>query len=132
MRAYSVHTDFTDPSDAKAAVAKLAIKQGVIDFIRYGNGQTEPSSQDDLEMSQTETFSTPTVTTLQAYHNSLPKPFPETSGLKPLGDSNPIAWVNTAVQTAKGSRLNPTYTFVTNPKTARESHFDYQSNFKLI
>lgn len=37
-----VSSDYTKKSLAKAACAKLALEQGVIEFIRHGDGLKEP------------------------------------------------------------------------------------------
>lgn len=146
-RVYSVHHTFRNRAEAKKAVAFVAFKQGVIDFIKYANGQTSPlvlireldgDADENLnrevieqtrEAEKEVTIEATSVNvklkkhqipldamTLQAFTNSLTKPFPETPGLKPLGDGNPIGWVNTAVQSARGSKMSITWTYLSNAK----------------
>ncbi|KAG8820911.1 hypothetical protein FRC17_009988 [Serendipita sp. 399] len=146
-RVYSVHHIYSTRGEAKSAVAAVAIKQGVIDFIRHGNGQKsamvfirelDGDANENLNMEvisrqipQEKEISIEATSvnftlkkhqipldamTLQAFTNSLPKPFPETDGLKPLGDSNPVGWLNTAVQAARGSRMTITWTYLSNAK----------------
>ncbi|PVG03776.1 hypothetical protein CPB86DRAFT_793182 [Serendipita vermifera] len=54
--------------------------------------------------------------TLHAFTSSLPKPFPETPGLKPLRDGNPIAWYNSAAQSIRGSKMDITWTYLSDGK----------------
>ena len=134
-------------AEAKAAVAAVAIKQGVLDFIRYANGQTVPmvfvrelegDADENLnrEVINETNMASKEVTidatavnvtlkkhqipidamTLQAFTNSLPKPFPETPGLKPTGEGNPVGWLNAAAQSARGSRMTITWTYLSNAK----------------
>jgi hypothetical protein len=150
-RVYSVHHIYSTRADAKAAVAAVAIEQGIIDFIKHANGQTSPTvfireldgdasehlnqeiinetveREKEVEIEATAVNVTLKkhqvpldVMTLQAFTNSLPKPFPETPGLKPLGDGNPIGWLNSAVQSARGSRMNITWTYLSDAKRSRE------------
>jgi hypothetical protein len=124
-RVFSVHHIYKTRAEAKAAVAAVAIKQGVLDFIKYANGQTAPmvfvrelegDADENLSgevinetnMASKEVTIDATVVnvtlkthqipidamTLQAFTNSLPKPFPETPGLKPTGEGNPVGWLN--------------------------------------
>lgn len=57
--------------------------------------------------------------TLQGFTNALPKPLPETPGLKPIGDGNPVGWINTAVQMARGSKMGLVWTYLSNAKLSR-------------
>ena len=145
---YSVHHVHRTRAEAKAAVAALAITQGVIDFIKFANGQTSPTvvirelegddANEELnreviaETSKVEKeieieASAVNVTlkkhqipldvmTLSAFANALPKPFPETPGLKPVGDGNPVGWLNAAAQSARGSKMTVTWTYLSNAK----------------
>ncbi|KAG8802752.1 hypothetical protein FRC16_008775 [Serendipita sp. 398] len=146
-RVYSVHHIYSTRSEAKSAVAAVAIKQGVIDFIKHANGQKsamvfireldgdanenlnmEVISQQNPREKEISIEATSVnftlkkhqipldAMTLQAFTNSLPRPFPETHGLKPLGDGNPVGWLNTAVQSARGSRMMITWTYLSNAK----------------
>jgi hypothetical protein len=147
MRVFSVHHIYKTRAEAKAAVAAVAIKQGVLDFIKYANGQTAPmvfvrelegDADENLnrEVINETNMASKEVTidatavnvtlkkhqipidamTLQAFTNSLPKPFPETPGLKPTGEGNPVGWLNAAAQSARGSRMSITWTYLSNAK----------------
>jgi hypothetical protein len=146
-RVFSVHHIYKTRAEAKAAVAAVAIKQGVLDFIKYANGQTVPTvfvrelegdADENLnrEVINETNMASKEVTidatavnvtlkkhqipidamTLQAFTNSLPKPFPETPGLKPTGEGNPVGWLNAAAQSARGSRMSITWTYLSNAK----------------
>ena len=146
-RVFSVHHVYKTRAEAKAAVAAIAIKQGVLDFIKYANGQTAPmvfvrelegdadenlnreviNETNEAEKEVTIDATAVNVTlkkhqipldamTLQAFTNSLPKPFPETPGLKPTGEGNPVGWLNAAAQSARGSRMSITWTYLSNAK----------------
>jgi hypothetical protein len=121
-RVFSVHHIYKTRAEAKAAVAAVAIKQGVLNFIKYANGRTAPmvlvrelagDADENLNrevinetnMASKEVNVTPKrhqiptdTMTLQAFTNSLPKPFPVTPGLKPTGEGNPVGWLNAAAQ----------------------------------
>ncbi|CCA68056.1 hypothetical protein PIIN_01923 [Serendipita indica DSM 11827] len=147
-RVYSVHHIYRTRAEAKAAVAAMAIAQGVLDFIKFANGQTSPTVvirelegdganeelnreiiaetskvEKDIEIEASAVNVTLKkhqipldVMTLSAFANALPKPFPETPGLKPVGDENPVGWLNAAVQSARGSKMTITWTYLSNAK----------------
>jgi hypothetical protein len=131
-------------------VAKVAIGQGVIDFIKHANGQTSPTvfirelegdADENLNMeiinetnaaAKEVTIEATAVNvtlkkhqiplnamTLSAFTNSLPKPFPETTGLRPLADGNPVGWLNAAAQSARGSKMSVTWTYLSKAEKSR-------------
>jgi hypothetical protein len=147
VRVYSIHHIYGTRAGAKAAVADLAIRQGVLDFIKHANGQTEPmvfineldgdasenlnrdviaeTAEPEKEVTIDATAVNVTLKrhqiplnamTLQGFTNALPKPLPETPGLKPIGDGNPVGWINTAVQMARGSKMGLMWTYLSNAK----------------
>ncbi|KAF8519305.1 hypothetical protein JB92DRAFT_2786838 [Gautieria morchelliformis] len=111
QRTYSVLVSIDHPrkSLAKAACAKLALEQGVIEFIKHGDGLKEPIVVPFVGAEATLPPTPPTGMTLQAFHAALPKPLPDQIGTKSSGESNAVAWLNTMVQTAKGSRMTVTF-----------------------
>ena len=96
------------PWQAKLACADAAIKEGVIAFIQYGNGQTEPTKTvdngvEDLDM-RIDTPPLPTTgITLQEFFDALPQPFPE--DITEKGPNNAPTWLNLTLQSARGARL---------------------------
>jgi hypothetical protein len=149
-RVFFVHHIYKTRAEAKATVAAIAIKQGVLEFIKYANGQTsplkiireleanaeenlnreiinktnEPAKEVTIEASAVNTtlkkHQIPlNAMTLHAFTNSLPKPFPETPGLKPVGDGNPVGWLNAAAQSARGSKMSLSWTYLSNAKLSR-------------
>lgn len=153
FKVFSVHHIYKTRAEAKAAVAGIAIKQGVLEFIKFANGQKSPlkvihelegDAEENLnreiinqtnEPAKEVTIEATAVNvtlkkhqiplnamTLHAFTNSLPKPFPETPGLKPVGDGNPISWLNAAVQSARGSKMTLSWTYLSNAKLSRTCH----------
>lgn len=113
FRAYSVDPMYDTVRAARIACAKVAIDQGVIDFIQYGNGQLEPAkvvddgvTDYDMDMSPDYLPSIPAKgISLQDYYESLPQPFPEEVGQQTASEINAPAWLNMAIQSARGGRL---------------------------
>jgi hypothetical protein len=99
--------------EAKQACAKIALEQGVLDFIRFGNGQTRPAVPID-EYEKVESKTLPSAISLQAFYESLPQPFPEQFGDKTALEINAPAWLNVTVQAARGGKLNPNFIWITN------------------
>ncbi|EJD00364.1 uncharacterized protein FOMMEDRAFT_135948 [Fomitiporia mediterranea MF3/22] len=114
QRLYSVEPTHASQALAKKACSETALQQGVIDFIKYGNGQTAPApvvtdALDDAASRQVPSFDRGrgSAISLQSFFDSLPKPFPE-----PIGDNalvtniNAPGMLNTTLQQARGARLN--------------------------
>jgi len=124
QRTYSilVSVDYPKKSLAKAACAKLAIEDGVIDFIKHGDGLEQPvqalpgggviggnegvlrqcffvlfGHRFGLRLTGMIATTTGPVT-LQAFHAALPKPMPDEIGTKHNGEVNAVAWLNNMVQ----------------------------------
>ncbi|KAF9242819.1 hypothetical protein BU15DRAFT_72469 [Melanogaster broomeanus] len=110
VRVYLSDPTFDSYAEAKLACAKAAVSEGVLDFIRLGNGQTRPQSPTP--------FSTPasseqaaaissakTPLTLQNFYDSLPRPFPESFDTTDAVEINAPGWLNAMVQNARGGKL---------------------------
>lgn len=118
LRVYSVDPIYNSAKDAKIACAKVALEEGVIDFIQFGNGQTQPPlkkvEQDEQDEMANERKRTATTLlkplTLQEYYDSLPQPFPESEGKKTASEINAPSWLNTAMQSARGGQLHSNFT----------------------
>lgn len=97
---------------AKKACSETALEEDVVEFIKYGNGQSAPppASLDPLNnmIQQESDFDRKTrlsAMSLQSFFDSLPKPFPEQLEDKPVASLNIPGMLNTILQLAKGSRL---------------------------
>lgn len=107
-RVYASDPVHNTPWQAKLACANAAIKEGVMAFIQFGNGQTEPTKTVDNGVENVDIRSdTPplptTGITLQDFFDTLPKPFPE--DISDKGPSNTPTWLNLTLQSARGARL---------------------------
>lgn len=106
---------YDSPSAAKHACAKLALQQGVKEFIMHGNGQTEPHKIVDNTHEESMIISRNSPApfkgiTLQDYYETLPQPFPEDVGSASAVEINGPAWLNLALQSARGARLVSNFT----------------------
>ena len=96
------------------------MSEGILDYIKYGNGQTQPavapSDSDVIEPAsimrepEIDKKGRPSIT-LEDFFDTLPKPFPEALGEKPITEVNAAGMLNTTLQLAKGARLNLMYYF---------------------
>jgi hypothetical protein len=138
-RVYSVPPTFASQSDAKVATAEVAMRQNVVEFIKHGDGQTEPmpaSAEYNLPDSSDVSLSIPesapsrkdkttqdllahNVVNLQIFFDSLPQPLPEPVGIKGGDQTNPVAWINQAIQQHKGSQLSLSFAWSMHPKLGR-------------
>lgn len=118
FRAYSTGSLYASRQEAKAVCAKIALEEGVLEYIKHGNGQTERPKTDNGSDSVKEENVTPEpeagALSLQEFYESLPQPFPEPVGDKTAYEINGPAWLNTALQTTRGARLMTTFTWITN------------------
>ena len=123
IRVYSSETKYETLAEAKAACAKVAIDQGVLEYIRHGNGQTGPekppismpdADADAQEAHTKATYTPPTPLTLQAFYETFPQPFPENLGDKSAAEINAPSWLNTAIQGARGAKLSTNFIWTTN------------------
>jgi hypothetical protein len=58
--------------------------------------------------------------TLQAYYESLPRPFPESFGTKTAAEINAPSYINTLLQSARGGRLKNNFYWITDKTTSRK------------
>ena len=116
LRVYSVDPIYNSAKEAKIACAKVALEEGVIDFIQFGNGQTQPplkvdqDEQDEIANEKKETTTLLKPLTLQEFYDSLPKPFPESVGEMTASEINAPSWLNTTMQSARGGQLHSSFT----------------------
>ncbi|PPR02679.1 hypothetical protein CVT24_002101 [Panaeolus cyanescens] len=113
FRVYVTDPIYNTAKLAKYESARIALESDVLDFIKYGNGQTQPppKTDEDLEDDSATDLSAPNIRgiSLQEFYESLPKPFPEDFGDKNASEINAPAWLNTTLQTARGGRFNITF-----------------------
>ncbi|KAH8827288.1 hypothetical protein DL96DRAFT_1498836 [Flagelloscypha sp. PMI_526] len=102
LRTYSVAPIYDSPTLSKHAVAREAISQDVLDFIRYGNGQTEMPAEDAFGEPIQPIVSRRAKMSLQAFYETLQRPFPEDFGDKTAHQINPQGWLNRELQAAMG------------------------------
>ena len=118
LRVYSVDPIYFTAKEAKVACAKVALEEGVIDFIQFGNGQTQPpfkveqDEQDEMANEKKETTTLLKPLTLQEFYDSLPQPFPEPVGEMTAAEINAPSWLNTTMQSARGGQLRSSFTRV--------------------
>jgi len=118
FRSYSVDPVYTYQRQAKVACARSAVKEGVIAFIMYGNGQTQPAKADPSDgpeggaanLRELTPPPPPKGITLQEFFDTLPRPFPENIGETTTNEFNAPAWLNLTLQSARGGRLVSSYT----------------------
>lgn len=118
FRAFSVDVEYATFEEAKAACAADAIAEGVLDFIKFGNGQTAPAErrlfapQDDEAQ-----FSPPPISlTLQGFFEALPRPLPEPLDEKTVTEINAPGSLNTLIQSARGGKLELKFIWTTDTK----------------
>lgn len=94
------------------------MREGVLDYIKYGNGQTKPavtpsdpagpiSISREPELDRT---GRPSIS-LEDFFDTLLKPFPEALGEKTISEINAAGMLNSTLQLAKGGRLSLMYYF---------------------
>ena len=108
LRVYSSDTIYSCHADAKAACAKIAIDGGVLDYLKRGNGHSPSSEPVGDECVGTFPVIAAPIS-LQEFYDSLPKPFAESVGDKTASEINGPAWLNTAIQAARGGRLKASF-----------------------
>ncbi|KAF7361272.1 hypothetical protein MSAN_01159600 [Mycena sanguinolenta] len=101
-RVYSCQPAFDSVSEAREHCANLAIDEGVLEFIKHGNGQTAPKS--DLT-SSSETRFEDSKHDLQSFYESLPRPFAEDFGEKTVAEINASGYLSNLLVNAKGARF---------------------------
>ncbi|KAJ7334732.1 hypothetical protein DFH08DRAFT_879250 [Mycena albidolilacea] len=106
-RVYSCQPAFDTPAEAREYCAGVAIKEGVMEFIKHGNGQTTPQSDLASSSSGTQPESTaPRKQDLQSFYESLPRPFDEAFGDRLAYEINAPVWLGKILTKAKGARFS--------------------------
>ncbi|KAF7329001.1 hypothetical protein MVEN_02530100 [Mycena venus] len=115
-RVYTCDPTFERPSDAREHCAELAIGEGVLEFIKYGNGQTAPQS--DLSSSSGIPFESTEMPKrdLQSFYDSLPRPFEEPFEEKTAAEISAPARLITLLATAAGGRFTAEFYPLATPR----------------
>ncbi|KAH7886679.1 hypothetical protein F5I97DRAFT_1025287 [Phlebopus sp. FC_14] len=115
IRIYLSEPAFDKYGEARLACAQVAISEGVLDFIKHGNGQTRPSSPQPFTSTlmhcTSPVINTRTPLTLQNFYDSLPRPFPERFDTDDAYEVNAPGWLNTMFQNARGGKLAMSFFF---------------------
>ncbi|KAH9940613.1 hypothetical protein B0H21DRAFT_754394 [Amylocystis lapponica] len=104
---WSVDTTYDDPVQAKKACAEVAVAEGVLEFIKHGDGQVKPSPESDAP--PIPAVSDVPIYSVQSFFESLPRPFPEPAEGKSAHDLNGSSWLNTMIQSTRGAKLVAKY-----------------------
>lgn len=130
LRVYSTDTIYATPAEAKVACATVALNQDVLEYIKYGNGQTQPSPEGPPPESTNDTPAAESpALSLQQFYETLPRPFPEIAGDITAAEINAPTWLNTTAQASRGGRLKLSFLWLSDGALGRESSSRY---FKLI
>ncbi|TFK54539.1 hypothetical protein OE88DRAFT_1655249 [Heliocybe sulcata] len=100
-RSYSVDTDYETAEAAQWSCATLAIDQGVLEFIKYGNGQTQPAPRPSTSDMPRVEEDRKTYSSLQEFFDSFsPNSITLPGGAKDLSHFNPSVWFHTVIPAA--------------------------------
>ena len=118
FRVYSADVIHPSFEIAKAACAADAIAEGILDFIKFGNGQTAPAEKRLFDSREDDATSAapPVALTLQGFFEALPRPLPEPVDDKSVGEINAPGWLNTLIQSARGGKLEHKFIWTTDTK----------------
>ena len=110
---------------AKATCAADAIAEGILDFIKFGNGQTAPAERRLFQPQEDdEVFASPPVTlTLQGFFEALPRPLPEPVDDKTVAEINAPGWLNTLIQSARGAKFEHKFIWTTETQLGSMFYF---------
>ena len=111
-RVYSSEASFDTVSEARKACAQGSLDQDVLNFIKFGNGQTHPAAppaphESGSPASEDTTPAGPL--SLQAFYDALPQPFPEPFGEKSAVEINAPGRLNSLLQDARGGKLSVSF-----------------------
>jgi hypothetical protein len=118
FRVFSVDVGHPSFEAAKAACAADAIAEGILDFIKFGNGQTVPAERRLFQPQEDDAVSSapPIALTLQGFFEALPRPLPEPVDDKTVAEINAPGWLNTLVQSARGGKFEHKFIWTTDTK----------------
>jgi len=135
FRACSVDVDHPTFEEAKAACAADAIAEGILDFIKYGNGQTAPAERRLFAPQEDEApgpVPPPIALTLQGFFEALPRPLPEPVDDKTVAEINAPGWLNMLVQAARGGKFELKFIWTTDTKLGSTWPFGWGWRAQLL
>lgn len=103
---YSTDATFASKDEAKASCARQAVEDGVLEYIKFGNGQKAPPPKDLPSRpgtSHSQRYS------LQEYFETLPRPFPVDVGHKSAHEFQAASWLNSMIQHTKIPQFKTAY-----------------------
>jgi len=101
---------------AKATCAADVISNGILDFIKFGNGQTAPAERRLSQEDDTTSAPPPVALTLQGFFKALPRPLPEPVDDKMVAEINAPGWLNGLLQSAPGGKFEHKFIWMTDAK----------------
>lgn len=109
---------------AKATCAADATAEGILDFIKFGNGQTTPAERRLFQQEDDAMLATPSVAlTLQGFFEALPRPLPEPVDDKTVAEINAPGWLNGLIQSARGAKFEHKFIWTTDTKLGSTSSY---------
>ncbi|KAG2157757.1 uncharacterized protein EDB93DRAFT_1124492 [Suillus bovinus] len=116
IKVYASDTIYNTYNEAKVACAEAALREGALEFIKHGNGQLRPASPKLYLTSSSSDINGVSAnkqppSTLQAFYESLPRPFPESFESKDANEVGAPGYMNTLVQNTRGGKLTTTFIF---------------------
>jgi len=116
FRVFSVDVVHPTFEAAKATCAADAISDGILDFIKFGNGQTAPAERRLFQEDDAMSAPPPVALTLQGFFEALPRPLPEPVDDKTVAEINAPGWLNGLLQSARGGKFEHKFIWTTDTK----------------
>ncbi|KAI6001819.1 hypothetical protein EDD15DRAFT_2227665 [Pisolithus albus] len=116
-RVYMSEPTFDTYDEARDACAKAAISEGVLHFIKHGDGRVRPLSPRQspsplLDVKNKHSGHCKLPLTLQNFFDTLPRPFPEALDTNDAYKINAPTWLSSLIQNSKGGKLAMTFNFI--------------------
>ena len=125
FRVFSVDVVHPTFEAAKAMCAADAISEGILDFIKFGNGQTTPAERHLFQEDDTMSAPPPVALTLQGFFEALPRPLPEPVDDKMVAEINAPGWLNGLLQSARGGKFEHKFIWTTDTKLGSMFFFSH-------
>lgn len=132
FRVFSVDVVHPSFEAAKATCAADAIAEGILDFIKFGNGQTAPAERRLFQEDDTASGPPPIALTLQGFFEALPRPLPEPVDDKAVTEINAPGWLNGLLQSARGGKFEHRFIWTTDIKLGSMSFFLSSDRISLV